>query len=114
LRALRVVLACLVLWLPARAASASFAPADVVMIAGARGAASAGGVGGAIAARSARAQNARGARVGLGTGSAHFFASSTRPARTPPNINVHRARETRTVRRTVAPPLFLKHCALLR
>jgi hypothetical protein len=42
LRALRVVLACLVLWLPARGASASLVPADaVVMMAGARGTATA-------------------------------------------------------------------------
>jgi len=114
LRALRVVIACLVLWLPARAASASFSPADaVVMIAGVRGAASAGS---AIAANNAdsRAKNARGARVAHGTANAHFFAPSTRAARTPSKGNEHLALETRTIRRKLAPPLFLKHCALLR
>jgi hypothetical protein len=111
LRAMRVVLACLVLWLPARAGSASFAPADaVVMIAGVRGA---GGVN-ATNDAGARAQNGRGARVVLGTANTHFFASSTRLAPPPPSDDAHRARETRTVPRTVAAPLFLKHCALLR
>jgi hypothetical protein len=44
LRALRVLLACLVLWLPARGASAAFAPVDaVVMIAGAGGSAASAG-----------------------------------------------------------------------
>jgi hypothetical protein len=110
-RALRIVLACLVLWLPARAASASFAPADaVVMVAEGRGPAS--GAAGALAAK--RAKNGQRARVALGTAKADFFALSTRLTAPAPRGDEHRARETRTVRRTIAPALFLKHCALLR
>ncbi len=98
-RALRVLIACLALWLPARSAAAWMAPADaVVVVACAAGTAS--------ELRTARIDEQRETRR---TAAVH---------RAPTNAALFPWLEptfvaTKTASRAVTPPLFLLHCALL-
>jgi hypothetical protein len=101
-RAFRVVLACLALWLPARSASAWTVAADpVVMV---------GGAAGTTAALSRPIADTR--------SEARRRATTARRA---PLRELERGGQrsapscpTATASRTVAPPLYLLHCALLR
>ncbi|HMJ54363.1 MAG TPA: hypothetical protein VK540_19915 [Polyangiaceae bacterium] len=93
-RALRVLVACIALWLPAHTASASFGPADtVVMVAGAAG-----------TAEVARAHRdaTREARAEPGAPAASSVVA--RPERVEPLPDVNR---------TVVERRYLRHCALL-
>jgi hypothetical protein len=106
LRALRVILACLVLWLPARSAAASLGPVDtVVMIAGA---ASGAGTGGSLARSAAR--DDRGARDAAER--RQFSASAT--AIDIITRQACRADRGETANRTVVERLYLHCCVFLR
>jgi hypothetical protein len=100
-RAFRVFLACLALWLPARIAGASFAPADaVVMIAG------------SAETTAAAQQRPDDSRVGR---TARRMATNARRSRAAaPDWRIHPRNAPRTTNRALAPPLYFMHCALLR
>lgn len=109
LRALRVVLACLVLWLPARGAAASLGPVDtVVMIAGGAGATSGAEVREAPArVRGATDRDARSERAlrtaKVAAVDARFFLEKAR-----------RDDRAETANRTVVERLYLHRCVFLR
>ncbi|HMI83431.1 MAG TPA: hypothetical protein VK550_05010 [Polyangiaceae bacterium] len=104
-RAFRVLLACVALWLPAPSASASFAPADAVVMV-ARGATAAAPVrarGTGVPSEERRRADARGAH--RAPAQAALVAQRRERPFIPP---------TTTASRAVAAPLYLLHCALLR
>jgi len=99
LRALRVVLACLALWLPARAANAAVGPVDaVVMIAGTARSVEVSRV---AAGRERTASQARAAAP-------PYFAEG---AAADKQVNVQ---PLEIERRAPPPARYLLHCALLR
>jgi hypothetical protein len=105
---LRVAVACLVLWLPARGSTASFGPADaVVMVAGSAIEAHSAAQNG-VAVRSARRVLRRHASD-IDVDAAPARATSVISARRP---SVLRATSLRTADRVVTP-IYLLHCALL-
>jgi hypothetical protein len=109
LRALRVVLACLVLWLPARSAAASLGPVDtVVMIAGATAANARPEVRGAMARSGAHDERSFRNRAGheLGSPSTSDIDVIARQA--------CRADRGETANRTVVERLYLHCCVFLR
>jgi hypothetical protein len=109
LRALRIVLACLVLWLPARSAAASLGPADTVVLiagAGAANATAGAAVRGAPprdAERDRAARHDGATRASEGAVDARFFAEKAR-----------RADRDETANRTVVERRYLHCCVFLR
>jgi len=98
LRALRVVLACLALWLPARVANASLGPIEaVVMIASAPG----------VEAPAGADREERASQRADGTSAHGLSADTDRPEETSPG-------PSQNERRIAPTPLYLLHCALLR
>jgi hypothetical protein len=101
-RALRVFLACLALWLPARSASAWMAPPDMVMVAGAAR---------AVTVESTPSDAQAEANHG------RAWRRSVRQVPAPPlvaNSSKRAALRGMATARPPAAPLYLLHCVLLR